>query len=181
MVHKPNPHAAPGHSFCRVWIELEPCMLRDSAEQICAWMEERVRLANNMLRRLGVDRDVFTVLENDGVYEYAADEGGQAFSVLTDNGKWFNLDYLGRPPAPRKLRVRAKENQLNNVAFLYQTEKGWACMLANRTPAAFSYAGIKPELEAQLLFALEKAEDEKEVLRLINLHAYSNWTYELVG
>mgnify|MGYP003650414592 CR=1 FL=1 len=72
----------------RVWLEIKPKV--DTPE---GW-QEAVELVNNMLNRLS-DSD-----EQGKTFGYANGElhyyHGGGYSVQTDNGCWFNLDYLGR-------------------------------------------------------------------------------------
>jgi hypothetical protein len=55
---------------------------------------EQAKLANNMLRRLadGAPLDVYFEY-SDGKYHFGNCMGT---SELADNGRWFNLNYLGR-------------------------------------------------------------------------------------
>lgn len=74
-----------------VWIELERPRDAAHAEQICG-------LANNMLTRLRGANDpsprVFSWNDTRKFYEFGNDMGTEG---LTDRGKWFSLDYVGRP------------------------------------------------------------------------------------
>jgi hypothetical protein len=73
----------------RVWIELE----RGTPEE----MNLRANLANNMLARLRGDVGVAIVSEfsvHGGTYHYGDITSGT--EELADNGKWFNLDFMGR-------------------------------------------------------------------------------------
>lgn len=70
----------------RIWIELDAPKNLEHANEQC-------RLANVMLSRLGdTHGKEFFYMEMEG-YCYGGDMG---YECLTDNGKWFNLDYLGR-------------------------------------------------------------------------------------
>lgn len=76
-----------------VWIELEKPKDNTHAEHVC-------RLANNMLRRLAekatdMGGQEFFWSRSEQSYCYGGDMG---YSTLSDHGKWFNLDYLGREP-----------------------------------------------------------------------------------
>ena len=72
----------------RVWIELE----RPRNTEHAALIAEK---ANRMLARLGVTggREFFWD-EHDRCWCFGGDMG---YVTLTDNGTWFNLDYMGRP------------------------------------------------------------------------------------
>lgn len=70
----------------RIWIELDSP--KGQGEEFAKLQCE---LANNMMRRLGVtDGYRFIWMKK---YGYCWD-GPAGFEELTDNGKWFNLDYL---------------------------------------------------------------------------------------
>jgi len=74
----------------RVWVELEKPRNKIHGDKQC-------ELANRMLRRLventeGLPR--FWYEQSINRYCYGGDMG---FEELSDCGKWFNLDYLGRP------------------------------------------------------------------------------------
>lgn len=73
-----------------VWIELERPDGDAHAQVICG-------LANNMLARLredAQDPNRFTWNERRKLFEYGSPMGTK---VLTDNGNWFSLDFMGRP------------------------------------------------------------------------------------
>src|SRR3954465_5412761 len=70
----------------RVWIELE--RPKDAAEG-----NRRAELATNMLRRLGVTHSRFWWSVHEGFYCYGDQMG---YTVLSDNGQWLNLEFLGR-------------------------------------------------------------------------------------
>lgn len=76
----------------RVWIELPKPADKEHAEQLCG-------LANNMLKRLekpheGPAERGFFWSEHEKRYCYG---GAMGYTVLSDGGQWFNLEYLGRP------------------------------------------------------------------------------------
>ncbi len=73
----------------RVWIELEPAT-------DCKEGDIRAARANDMLKRLGVTiptNGVFWYNARTGMYCVTIDSGG-SFLECTDNGHWFNLDFL---------------------------------------------------------------------------------------
>lgn len=75
----------------KVWIELPKVDTLEEAKKHC-------ELANQMMRKLGVDYDVFWATDEQrytGTF-YNANEGpgGAGYTELNDRGKWFNLTYL---------------------------------------------------------------------------------------
>ena len=85
----------------RVWIELEVPVVRRTGQVALdkqkAAMIARAKLASNMLRRLGIEGpDRFGVTEEKGGFYYTVQDNSGLYTVLNDNGHWFNLDYLGR-------------------------------------------------------------------------------------
>ena len=72
----------------RVWIELE----RPRDAKHAALIAKK---ANSMLNRLGVTggREFFWD-EHDRCWCFG---GNMGYVTLSDNGTWFNLDYMGRP------------------------------------------------------------------------------------
>lgn len=77
----------------RVWIELPEAKDLEDAKAHC-------EAANAMLRKLGVNYDVFWATDKQSYTStlYNANEGpgGAGFTELEDRGKWFNLDYLAK-------------------------------------------------------------------------------------
>jgi hypothetical protein len=75
----------------RVWIELDEAKNLDDAKANC-------EAANAMLRKLGVDYDVFWATDQQRYTStfYNANEGDGAagYTELENRGRWFNLDYL---------------------------------------------------------------------------------------
>ncbi len=72
----------------RIWIELDEPKSKDHAEEQC-------RLANNMLRKLGVAEPIgFWWFERKRRYCFTQDVVG-GYKELTDRGEWLNLDFLG--------------------------------------------------------------------------------------
>jgi hypothetical protein len=76
----------------RIWIELEKPADAADAKIKCD-------LVNNMIKRLADPADMphlleFRWSEHDQLYRYG---GVHGWTVLEDNGEWFNLEYLGRP------------------------------------------------------------------------------------
>lgn len=74
----------------RVWIELEQPASAEHGAEIA-------RAANRMLYRLGDGterQDTFWWSQKDHRFCYG---GPMGYHVCSDNGWWFNLDYLGRP------------------------------------------------------------------------------------
>src|SRR4051812_12999243 len=69
----------------RIWIELERPTTKEQGE-------ERARLATTMLRRLGVQQKSIFWDGHEGRYCYGDAMG---YLTLSDDGHWFNLDYLG--------------------------------------------------------------------------------------
>ena len=77
----------------RIWIELDrPHGDMDIDDRI-GFMKTQCELANNMLARLGGPIPYKFVVNRMEEYCWDTPDG---FDVLEDNGKWFNLDYLGR-------------------------------------------------------------------------------------
>jgi hypothetical protein len=72
-----------------VWIELPKPIDAVEAESVCV-------KANNMMARLagGSVSTTFTWNDKRHRYEWGTPMG---YETLEDWGKWFNLDYLGRP------------------------------------------------------------------------------------
>ena len=75
-------------STMNVWIELQEPDENYTGKEIC----DR---ANKMLCRLGVESGNFRYFEKDRQYKYVG-TGMGGITTLTDNGKWFNLEYFGR-------------------------------------------------------------------------------------
>ena len=74
----------------RVWIELE----RPSHEHSQEVGKQRADLANKLLRKLGVNFDVFYWWPDERKYSRVIEPSSGAFVWLTDNGDWFNLEAL---------------------------------------------------------------------------------------
>jgi hypothetical protein len=70
----------------RIWIELERPKDAAHAELIA-------KLANNVLRKIGIATRAFFWDEKDQIWCFGNDMG---YTTLGDNGEWFNLDYLGK-------------------------------------------------------------------------------------
>jgi hypothetical protein len=67
----------------RIWIELD----REAEDK-----EEQCRLASLMMQKLGVTEGYeFFWSKSDRRFCWG---GGTGYTTLTDNGNWFNLDYL---------------------------------------------------------------------------------------
>jgi hypothetical protein len=86
----------------RIWIELDkpPRDMHDARDRK-AFYDRQCELANNVLRRLSPRADMegqpiskFWYSEHEARYCYGGPGG---YRTLSDNGEWFNLDYLGRP------------------------------------------------------------------------------------
>ena len=79
----------------RIWIELPEAKDFEDAQAHC-------EAANAMLRKLGVDYEVFWATERQRHVSprtfYNANEGPGAagYTELEDRGKWFNLDFLAK-------------------------------------------------------------------------------------
>lgn len=73
----------------KVWIELPKPKDADEAADI-------VTFANNMLHRLNGKEpsNLFWWDGKDRCYCYGGEDG---YNSLSDNGHWFNLEYVGRP------------------------------------------------------------------------------------
>ena len=74
----------------KVWIEVQDPTDENSAKDICD-------KANAMMNKLGVAHKVFapnTLNRHSDYIAWDSPEGG--FTCLEDNGKWFNLEYLGK-------------------------------------------------------------------------------------
>jgi hypothetical protein len=72
----------------RVWIELQPPKTLEYGQEQC-------RLANKMLKRLGLDKEEFWVGVGPGrpTYNITLNDSGQ-YMECPDNGQWFNLTKL---------------------------------------------------------------------------------------
>jgi hypothetical protein len=70
----------------RIWIELERPKDQTHADQIA-------KLANNVLRKIGDGTREFFWDSKDHIWCIGGDMG---YVTLSDNGEWFNLDYLGK-------------------------------------------------------------------------------------
>lgn len=90
---KKKPHH-PVRNPNRVWIELErPTAPPGEARE--AQAAAIAELATNLLRRIMPDSHKrFLWSEKKGQFMYGDPMG---YTYLSDNGEWFNLDYLGRP------------------------------------------------------------------------------------
>ncbi len=75
----------------RVWIELDKTDNFQDAKENC-------ELANQMLLKLGVDKNYkfFAVEKQKYTHTFYNFSEGHAFTELDDRGKWFNLTYLGK-------------------------------------------------------------------------------------
>ena len=71
-----------------VWIEIKPKV--DTPE---GW-QGAVELVNNMLNKLSEDEHKTFSYAKSG--NLLLNKNGGSYTVQTDNGAWFNLDYLGR-------------------------------------------------------------------------------------
>jgi hypothetical protein len=92
----------------------------------------------------------------------------------------------------KPIRIKASDHTYSppNVAYLHETPTGWRCTLANGTPAAFSYAGIRGD-ETAARFALEDCETGEQALAAVRQHGArylsgpkqgeTVYTYELVS
>lgn len=73
----------------RVWIELE----RPSHEQASTVGEQRAKLANAMMKKLGCSYEPFEWMESEWTYIHSLPDNA-GFIYLKDSGEWFNLDKL---------------------------------------------------------------------------------------
>lgn len=77
----------------KIWIELPKASDLADAEAHCV-------AANKMMRKLGVDYDVFWATDNQKYCRtfYNANQGPGAagWTELEDRGQWFYLDYLAQ-------------------------------------------------------------------------------------
>ena len=77
----------------KVWIELPKASTVEEAAEYC-------KLANAMLRKLGVDYDVFWACDAQSYCStfYNKNDGpeGAGFTECYDRGAWFNLEYLAK-------------------------------------------------------------------------------------
>ena len=73
----------------RVWIELEKPKSDEQAQEI-------VSAANAMMKKLGIEHDVFGWWQDKGKYIHIVDGETGAFAWLNDRGDWFNLEYLSK-------------------------------------------------------------------------------------
>lgn len=88
-------------SIARVWIEIErPAgpKFKDPVERN-AEAARRAALATNMVARLNAPESMdgyhFWWSERDGRYCWG---GPMGYTVLSDDGEWFNLEHFGRAP-----------------------------------------------------------------------------------
>lgn len=72
----------------KIWIELEKPKDKEHADLQCT-------LANRVLERMGAKGQSFFYSQRLALYCIESSPGG-TYKELTDNGEWFNLDYLGR-------------------------------------------------------------------------------------
>lgn len=79
-----------------VWIELDPTDKEDVGKHRCD-------LANKMLEKLGCTIGPMEVMfewlpkrHYAGTAGYIFYKGGGAFEELSDNGRWFNLEFLAK-------------------------------------------------------------------------------------
>jgi hypothetical protein len=75
----------------RVWIELE----RPASGEGDEVAEQRAELANKLMRKLGIEHDVFAWMAEKKTYIHQYSENA-GFVYLNDSGEWFNLDYLAK-------------------------------------------------------------------------------------
>lgn len=69
--------------------------------------------------------------------------------------------------APARAAVVKATCRLGGVAYVRWTEhRGWACTLANGTPAAMSYAGFDSDDDTAARIALDRAKTVREVLAI---------------
>ncbi len=77
----------------KVWIELPKVETAEEAEEHC-------KLANAMLRKLGVGYDVFWATNQQRYtstfYNKNNGPGGAGFTECDDRGSWFNLEFLAK-------------------------------------------------------------------------------------
>lgn len=86
-------------------------------------------------------------------------------------------------PEPKATDAVVKiTDDLRNVSFIRHTKgRGWACTLANGTPASLFYAGIPSDEETGTVVALERAKTPADVLRVVsNRVRSSRYIVELV-
>jgi hypothetical protein len=72
----------------RIWIELEKIKSQEHGEEQC-------KLANKMLKRLGLNTTEFWVGLGPGrpIYNVTLNDSGE-FMECPENGQWFNLNRL---------------------------------------------------------------------------------------
>jgi hypothetical protein len=78
----------------------------------------------------------------------------------------------------KKIRIKC-ENGSGSTAYIYRSNGGWRCNLANGTAASFEYAGIPADKYMEFLFALEDA-GELEALALDAARKFGNYKYSLL-
>lgn len=77
----------------RIWFELETPWKGDKFDHELG--KARAELATTLLRKLGDPITAFWWHETDAKYCVTLDSAGSYLS-LSDNGHWFNLDYMGK-------------------------------------------------------------------------------------
>ena len=80
----------------KIWMELPKVETLEEADAYC-------KLANTMLRKLGVPRDPFYASEHkraNTFYNYS--NSPSMFSELSERGVWMNLEFLAESQAPQE-------------------------------------------------------------------------------
>jgi hypothetical protein len=81
---------------------------------------------------------------------------------------------------PAQTAVVRCADRMGNVAFVRWTERrGWACVLANGTPASMFYAGVPSGEETETVIALDRAKTVADVLRIMKARARQSKSVEL--
>ena len=79
----------------KIWMELPKVETLEEADAYC-------KLANTMLRKLGVDRDPFYASEHKRANTFYNFSNGPTFSELSERGVWMNLEFLAESPEEQK-------------------------------------------------------------------------------
>lgn len=118
----PKPNERPSTStetkVNRVWIELE----RDGDALV---NEARAALVSRMLVRLGCEASPEPIWWNERARRYCYNKFGHGgFVELSDDGEWFNLDYLGSadPKVETHSAIRLLKARLDAVQALPPNE-----------------------------------------------------------
>ena len=79
---------------------------------------------------------------------------------------------------PTSFRIKCTD-ELGNVSYLFKRNGEWSCVLANGTPASFSYAGIHGD-EMAAIFRLEDAATVEDAVAVAKNLGSPRARYEVV-